>query len=487
MTRTSALATTAALSILLFATALPAQSTSETSPGSGVSKVRIVRLSEIKGSVQMDRNIGRGFEPAVTNMPIVEGSSLRTETGTAEVEFEDNSSLRLATDTAVEFPQLSRLSTGTASSIRLLKGTAYVSLLKSKGNEFKLQFGKQTVELQPASHIRLEMDANEARLAVLDGSVRLEDPAGTQEISKRETATFHLADQQAPTLAKNVEPSSFDEWDKQSADYHSRAASLSSFNSSSSPFAYGLNDMAYYGAFTNMGGCGMMWQPYFVSTAWSPFANGSWAYYGGAGYSWVSPYPWGWMPYHYGSWSFCPGMGWGWMPGGTWMGLPNTGIIMSRVGNAPGHLQPAPIHPPKPGEPTVMAVNLKPLVSSQVASDRSFVFRNDSAGLGVPRDELGKLNKLSRETEMHGSATTRIYMSAAPTAVYGRGAMTGAVAPVAIHRGAPPAPRPTFGAEAGSRVGSSGGGGGYSSPSSSPSSAPSAARPAPSSGGGHPH
>ena len=71
-----------------------------------VSKVRIVRLSEVKGVVLLDRNIGRGFEPAVTNMPIVENSRLQTGDGVAEVEFEDSSSLRLAPHSLVVFPQL---------------------------------------------------------------------------------------------------------------------------------------------------------------------------------------------------------------------------------------------------------------------------------------------------------------------------------------------------------------------------------------------
>ena len=42
----------------------------QTSPGT--SKVRIVRLSQIKGVVQIDRHIGRGFENAIANLPVVE-------------------------------------------------------------------------------------------------------------------------------------------------------------------------------------------------------------------------------------------------------------------------------------------------------------------------------------------------------------------------------------------------------------------------------
>ena len=85
-----------------------------------------------------------------------------------------------------------------------------------------------------------------------------------------------------------------------------------------------------------MGG-GSFWQPYLVGSGWSPYANGVWAFYPGAGYSWVSPYPWGWLPYHSGSWSFLPGYGWGWQPGGPFNGLNNVANgMMGSNGMMPG-------------------------------------------------------------------------------------------------------------------------------------------------------
>src|SRR5258708_31858985 len=130
MATRSALVATAAASILLLATTLSAQTTDAAAASPGVSKVRIVRLSEVKGQVQLDRNNGRGFEPAITNLPIVENSKLKTGEGVAEIEFEDNSSLRVAPDSIVEFPQLERMATGgTISTVHLVQGMAYVSLV----------------------------------------------------------------------------------------------------------------------------------------------------------------------------------------------------------------------------------------------------------------------------------------------------------------------------------------------------------------------
>ena len=424
---------TAVFSALLLAAALPAQTTdaaapptsaaaqtndaaaqSRSEPSGEVSKVRIVRLSEVKGVVQLDRNTGSGFEPAVTNMPIVEKSRLQTGDGVAEVEFEDSSTLRLAPDSMVEFPQLDRIAGGaTASSAYLVKGMAYVSLMKSRGNEFNLLFGQQKLQLPPSSHIRLQLDGAQARLAVLDGALRIDGPSGPMDVSRKQTVTFQLEGQaQAqPELAKNIAPAPYDTWDKSATGYHAQTAGLSAF--SGSPYSYGLNDMAYYGSFMDAGGCGSMWRPYFASAAWSPYSTGVWAFYPGAGYSWVSPYPWGWTPYHSGSWSYCTGAGWGWQPGGAWNGLNN--IIATGPATGPftgsGIIPIRPLKPPVAGSSTLMLVSAKPIVRSDAASADSFVLRKDSAGLGVPREGLGNLSKLSQRAMERGTATTAISMS----------------------------------------------------------------------------
>jgi hypothetical protein len=426
---------TAGLSALFLAITLSAQTDDAAASSNQVSKVRIVRLSEVRGAVLLDRNNGRGFEAATANLPIVEGSRLQTGTGVAEIEFEDNSTLRLAPDSVVEFPQLERLQAGsTVTSVQLVKGMAYVSLLKTRGNEFNLLFGQQKLQLPPASRIRLEVGGAEAKLAVLDGTLHLNGASGTMDVPKKKTVTFNMAGQAEPKVAKDIASAPYDSWDQESTGYHARTGAMGAL--SSSPYSYGLNDMGYYGSFITAGGCGSMWRPYFASAAWDPYSNGSWAWYSGAGYSWVSPYPWGWTPYHYGSWSYCSGAGWGWQPGGSWNGLNNMVALGAR--NGPGTAPLRPVSPPRVGEPTMLAVNLRPLVHSEAASPESFVFRKDSAGLGVPRDSLGKLDKLSQQALGRGTASVAIYQSAPPTAAANGRSASGATAPTAIHRGSPP-------------------------------------------------
>ncbi len=481
-----ALPAAATLSVLLLAVAVPAQTASTVSATTSVSKVRIVRLSEVKGAVDLDRSNGRGMEPAITNLPIVEHNRLRTAMGVAEVEFEDNSSVRLGPESVLEFPELSRAPGGaTISSVHLIKGIAYISLLKTRGNSFILNFGEHTVAVPPGTHLRLTLNENDAHLAVLDGALTVDTPHGPLEVSKKKTVTLLMASDIDPTVAKNVEQAPLDTWDKQSSDYHVRQANLSAFGNSG--YSYGLSDMMYYGAFADAGGCGSMWRPYFTSASWDPYSAGAWAFYSGAGYSWVSPYPWGWTPYHYGSWSYCPGTGWGWQPGGAWTGLNNTNMMaMNRFG-AGGRTSPvAPPHPPQPGGPSMVPVISKPLVRSEMNSNNSFVFRNDSAGFGIPRGELGQLNKLSEHAASHGSVSTTVYLSAAPSGPApgsARSASQG-IGTVSVHRGSPPPPRDTDVSSGYGGGGSIGSGSNLppSSSSSSPRASPAPA-PAPSSGG----
>ncbi|HTZ57745.1 MAG TPA: DUF6600 domain-containing protein [Acidobacteriaceae bacterium] len=438
--------------------------TEPSTPGTaGVSKVRIVRLSEVKGQVQLDRLTGKGFETAMANLPIIEGARLKTEDGVAEVEFEDNSTIRLAPNSTVDFPRLELLPGGIkASTVNVQQGMVYASLVNAKNNQLTMKFGQQTVNLPPDSHVRLQVTPSEANLAVMHGDVTVQEPTGTTMIGKNRTATFNMAEQSQPVVAKSLVDQPLDKWDDNAAQYHKNYANASAFGNT--PYSYGINDLNYYGSFVN--GCGgSLWRPYFAGAAWDPYGSGAWAYYPSAGYSWVSPYPWGWTPYHYGSWSFCQGIGWGWMPGGAWMGLANTayanptGFNNSLTGTRPH----PPVGPPARTESTLVGVNMKAMPTSSLTGNDKFVFRGDSAGLGVPRGSLGKLNGFSNHVAQHGMASTTVY---APAANAGARGGESSMFSAAGRSGPANSGRSSY---SGSMQGPAGGGAAHSSMQSAPS------------------
>src|SRR6201992_484276 len=211
---TPSLISTAGLLAFLLAGYSGAQETvSPATAAAGVSKVRIVRLSEVQGQVQMDRLTGKGYEPAMANMPVIEGAKLKTENGIAEVEFEDNSTLRIAPDSTVEFAQLELMPGGVkTSTVNVQQGMVYASTVKDKNNQLTLKFGQQTASLPPDSHVRVQVTSAEANLAVMHGDVAVEDTAGSTAVSKNRTATFALTGQTQPVVAKSVKDPAVDAW-----------------------------------------------------------------------------------------------------------------------------------------------------------------------------------------------------------------------------------------------------------------------------------
>ncbi len=386
-------------------------------PSFADSQVRIVRLSEVEGTVQIDRNTGQGYEKAFLNSPIVEGAKLRTDKDArAEVEFEDGSTLRMTPGTVVEFPVLSLRDAGTkASTVNVKDGTAYLNFAAAKDDEFLLTFGDEKLALSKPAHVRIEMKDATATLAVFKGDVRAEGPSGTVEVGKKQSASFDLENQDRSTLAKNLEPDPYDSWDQQQASYHQQYNTRT--YSSYSPYAYGVSDLNYYGNFFSVPGYGMMWQPYFTGVGWDPFMNGAYLWYPGFGYTWVSAYPWGWTPYRYGSWRFLPGYGWVWQPGNSVSGWRTIPAVVNPPQN---FTQPKP--PSVPGQTAI--VNRGPVAATLMSSHQVIVHDN-SAGMGIPRGKVSDLARLSEQVKAVGSGRAEVHAapvrpSASSSSVFGR-------------------------------------------------------------------
>ncbi|HZR57686.1 MAG TPA: FecR family protein [Terriglobales bacterium] len=390
----------------------------------GDSQVRIVRLSEVDGNVQFDNAATQRYQKAFLNLPITQGAKLRSQSdGRAEVEFEDGSTLRVAPDTIVEFPQLSLLSSGgKISEIQLKQGTAYVNFSGTKNDQLTVTFGQEKLVLTHAAHVRLEVAQDNAAVAVFKGDVQVDGPSGAVDVKKNQTAMFDLADQDRHKLVKNLEEDPYDAWDKQQDQYHERYTA-STYNSYS-PYAYGTADLSYYGNFFNAPGYGMMWQPYFASAGWDPFMNGAWAFGPGLGYGWVSAYPWGWTPYHYGSWAFIPNRGWAWQPGSTWTGF----NAVPRVVNAPANFV-APKAPVSGRE--MVVVNRGPAPVLQGKSANKLVIPNNSAGLGIPRGGIKDPAKVSQTVAQRGSITTKVQTAPVHLAYGNSGMMRSSPSPAA--------------------------------------------------------
>jgi hypothetical protein len=377
-------------------------------PALADSQARIVRLSDVQGSVEIDKNTGIGFESAFLNLPITQGTQLKTHAnGRAEVEFEDGSTLRLTPNTTVQFSTLGSSDAGKhMSEINLVEGMAYVNWLGK--DEITLNFSREKIALDHAAHFRVGTSTEAAKLAVFKGDVDVDSPSGKVTVAKKKTATFDSADNDKYTLANNIEEAPLDSWDRESVSYHDQYA-----KNNSSPYGYGASDLNYYGNYSNVPGYGMMWQPYFTGVGWDPFMDGAWAFYPGFGYNFVSAYPWGWMPYHYGNWSFVPGFGWMWQPGGwnNWGNVPRyTPTTLARFR--------APV-PPTAGTGRTVIVGKGGPVSVRPPS--RLLVNSGSAGMGIPRGSVSNLGHLNHQVAKNGFAEVR----PAPSFASGSGRASG--------------------------------------------------------------
>lgn len=289
------------------------------------SYARIVRLSEVDGNVQIDRNTGRGFENAVPNMPITQGVRIQTSSGHAEIEFENGSVVRLTADSVVGFAQLSLASNGhRLSEVRVEDGLVYVNYRRKGDDDFRISFANRSVDLEKDVHFRVRVDRGQVELAVFKGELRVRGEAESAKVKKNETFTLDSSNGAQYELAKGIAPFGDDDWDRQRDQYLDQYASAQ--HDLNSPYRYGYSDLYRYGNFFNAPGYGLMWQPTGFGPGWDPFADGYWSFYPGFGYTWVSGYPWGWTPYRYGTWMYVPSYGWAWQPG-NWNRW-NTGIVV---------------------------------------------------------------------------------------------------------------------------------------------------------------
>jgi hypothetical protein len=352
-------------------------------------------LSDVQGSVQIDKNTGLGFEHAFVNLPVVQGSQLRTgANGRAEIEFEDGSSMRLGPNTAVEFSSLGLNDSGKRiSEVKLTQGMAYVNWMGK--DDLSFNFSQEKIALDRSAHFRVDASTQVANLAVFKGDVQVSGPAGQLNVEKKKTATFDIADNDKSAINNKIAEAPLDSWDKEAISYHDQYAK----NSTNSPYGYGLSDLNYYGAYSNVPGYGMMWQPYFTGVGWDPFMDGAWGYYPGSGYMFASAYPWGWLPYRYGNWMFVPNFGWMWQPGmwNSFVNVPRyTPTTLTHV---------TALTPPATG--TMKTVTVGRVGSSSTMTSSQMRVNAGSAGMGIQRGSLNNMNHLNHQVVKSGSAEVR--------------------------------------------------------------------------------
>ena len=303
----------------------------------------VARVSFVQGSVQLLAGQGTDFQPAVINMPVLDGSRLQAGgDGQAEIEFEDGSVARLTPNSAIAFPHLGQ----DQAQLQQLSGLAYYEFNVGDGHPpFSVQFGNQTVQPTTNSILRVGLDAG-WDVAVISGAVQVQGE-GIPGVAVAENQSIRSgADNSgAPyVVAQGINGDSWDNWNQDRDQAIAQEASQQTpvRDDSANPQNENWNDLDADGNWYPVEGAGNVWVPGGVGPGWDPYGAGYWAYYPTYGYTWVSSYPWGWLPYHCGAWNYYS-FGWGWAPGGCGGWSP---VIVVR-GHPPGWRMPVPpLRPP---------------------------------------------------------------------------------------------------------------------------------------------
>lgn len=277
---------------------------------------RAARLSSFEGTVQV-----LGVEEAKdqageiqVNMPLLEGTQLRTaEDGRAEIEFEDASIVRVTPNSQVSLASLGEKETA----IGVVRGLAYFELRGESAHPYLVRYESNVVKLVTDSTFRVSLDVPPGELSVFGGEVVVAN--GDQKIIVRanEAVRFDAEGSERYFLSSNITPDSWDQWnddqDTQAATALTEQSEVAEKQSGNS--SYGWSDLDAYGDWYPTQDGGVVWQPADAGADFDPYASGTWSWYQGFGYTWISGYPWGWTPFHCGAWNYFDGFGWGWRPG----------------------------------------------------------------------------------------------------------------------------------------------------------------------------
>jgi hypothetical protein len=312
------------------------------------SRIRIVRLSFVEGTVQY-RQSGGDWQDATLNLPIQEGFALRTADGYAEVEFENSLAVRLATNSVMEFSVLALLNGGRVTQLTVPQGTAIIAAKPKREDTLSVVAANLTVKVPHNGRFRVDESSTETWVTVLNGKVEVDSGSGKASLlGSGHTLHEDANGSGAPEIAHNPPQDDFDKWvaHREEALNGSRAETSSILGMKS--YTAGFADLYDYGLWSYLPGYGAGWMPYGLGAGWTPFVNGQWRFMGGTGWTWVSQEPWGWLPYHFGSWVNAPGIGWAWVPLGAMNWVPATATWV-QVNNQLGWI---PNGPPLSSKPT---------------------------------------------------------------------------------------------------------------------------------------
>jgi hypothetical protein len=286
------------------------------------SHARIIRLSLVQGDVRILHdskgdplaNDKAPWERAELNLPIRQHDVLATDSGRAEVEFENGAMAFINENSVLEFFDLSLDDGSLTTRLILRQGTGSFYVNPARDDYFSVTGGDFTAEAAGRTNFRMDNLDDGSTVAVVKGQVNVVHKNDSKLLAKGQSFTMSASG--VTSVSSAPQGDDFDHWVSGREDSVVTATNAAMQYSNSSSYVSGFGDLYTYGGFYPIAGMGYGWQPYGAGLGWSPFDYGNWFYGSQLGWSFIGSQPWGWLPYHYGGWFFQPGIGWLWTPSG---------------------------------------------------------------------------------------------------------------------------------------------------------------------------
>ena len=278
----------------------------------------VARISDIDGSVAIQRGDANAAVDAVLNAPVLPADYVNTgDDSRAEVEFDPGTMVRLGSDVQMRVSHID----ANRRELQLAEGTIDVRLLHGPDGQTTIDTPSISVVPRESGSYRITVTHDgQTQVTVRSGRADIETPGGAQPLEPGSTLVA-----EGPANEPNIQGEAelaMDDFDAFNADrdrvYTQVAAAAPYVN----PNLPGAEELPSYGHWETDPEYGNVWIPNDEPATWAPYQDGSWAWEDYYGWTWVAAEPWGWAPYHYGRWYHSPRWGWAWVPVGPAAAVP---------------------------------------------------------------------------------------------------------------------------------------------------------------------
>ena len=270
---------------------------------------RVVRLGYLTGEVSFSPAGEDDWVRASINRPLTTGDRLWTDQrGRTELQI-GGAMVRMSANTSVSILNLD----DRIAQLQLTQGTLNVRVRRLGRNQvFEVDTPNLAFTLrQPGEYrITVDPDGNGTTIIVRKGKGEVYGEGAAYVIDARQPYRFTGTNLREYRYVNAPRLDEFDRWSSERDRRYDNSGSARYVSQD----VIGYQDLDAYGTWRTDVAYGSVWRPNRVSSGWTPYRDGHWAWIDPWGWTWVDDAPWGFAVSHYGRWAYLGGA-WAWVPG----------------------------------------------------------------------------------------------------------------------------------------------------------------------------